>query len=229
MATSGTTNFNPPIGTLTLSAFSRCGVKRTELTPQHMQDAYLECNLLQSSWGADGITWWTVGRQDVPLTTGVGTYTVLPNVVSVLDVYVSPDNGQNGQNRIIAPFSRTDFASLSNPNEQGFPTSFWWDRVIPPTLTLWPVPDNNTTYLMTYYYYSQIQDAEIKQGGNAQLPYFWLDAYVADLAHRLSRGYAPALEQLRKADKVEAYDRACKQVETSPMYINPGLAGYYRP
>ena len=38
-------------------------------------------------------------------------------------------------------------------------------------------------------------------GGKAAVPYWWLNAYVADLAHRLSRIYAPNLEQLRKADK----------------------------
>lgn len=228
MAVSGTSSYNPPIGTLALTAFSRCGVRRTSIVAEHMQTAYEECNLLQSGWGADGITWWTVGKQDVTLTAGVGTYTVLPNVVSVLDVYVSPDNGTNGQNRLLSPFSRTDYASLSNPSQQDWPTSFWWDRIIPSTLTLWPVPDTNTTYLMTYYYYAQIQDAEIRQGGNAQVPFFWLDAYVADLAHRLSRHYAPALEQIRESDKDKAYARACKQVETAPMYISPGLSGYYR-
>ena len=112
--------------------------------------------------------------------------------------------------------------------QQGFPTSFWWDRVIPSTLTLWPVPDGSATYTLTYYYYSQIQDANLRQGGNAQVPYFWLNAYTADLAHRLARIYAPALEAARKADRDEAYMRANKQTEMAPFYISPGLAGYYR-
>jgi hypothetical protein len=36
MTTSGTYNFAPTIGDLILDAFSRCQVKRTELTPQHV-------------------------------------------------------------------------------------------------------------------------------------------------------------------------------------------------
>ena len=224
MVTSGTTAFNPPIGTLTLNAFSRCGVKRTELLAEHMENAYLEANLLQADWGSDGITWWTVSSETVPLVQGTPTYTVLPNVVSVLDVYIS--NGSS--NRLIFPFSRTDYASLAEPMQQGFPTSFWWDRVIPSTLTLWPVPDGSATYEMTYYYYSQIQDANLRQGGSAQVPYFWLNAYTADLAHRLARIYAPALEAARKADRDEAYMRANKQTELAQMYISVGLSGYYR-
>lgn len=228
MATSSTYTFNPAIGSITLNAFSRCGVRRTEILPEHMENAYLECNFLQADWSADGILWWTVERVDQPLTEGYGTYAVPDNVVSVLDVYISPNNGQTGQNRLITAFSRTDYASLAEPTQQGFPTSYWWNRTIPSTLTLWPVPDGSTTYLMSYYVYTQNQDAVIRQGGNAAIPYFWLNAYVADLAHRLARIYAPALEQQRKADRDEAYARACKQIETSPMYISPGLAGYFR-
>ena len=224
MTTSNTYNFNPPIGTLTLNAFSRCQVKRTEILAQHMEDAYLETNLMQADWGADGITFFTVLKKDVPLTQGVATYPVESNAVSVLDLYIN--NGTS--NRLILPFSRTDYASLAIPNQSGFPTSFWWDRILSLTITLWPVPDGNATYTMSYYYYTQMQDANIRQGGNAAVPYFWLNAYVTDLAHRLSRHYAPALEAQRKVDRDEAYNRASKQVENAPLYVTPGLSGYFR-
>lgn len=224
MANSGTYNFGPPLGSLALAAFSRCQVKRTELTAQHMEDVYLETNLMQSEWGADGITWWTVELVNQPLTESVATYTVPLNVVTVLDLYVN--NGSS--NRLILPFSRTDFASLANPDEQGFPTSYWQDRVIPQTVTFWPVPDGNATYTASYYAYTQMQDATLRQGGNAAIPFYWLDAYVAGLAYRLSRNYAPQLEDKRKADSEKAYATACKQVENVPLYLSPGLAGYFR-
>lgn len=194
------------------------------ITPQHMEDAWMESNLLQADWGADGITWWTVDKIDQPLTTGTATYDVPTNVVSVLDVYIN--NGSS--NRLIFPFSRTDYASLATPNQQGFPTVFWWDRTLASTITLWPVPDNTSTYTMSYYVYRQTEDASIRQGGNAAVPYFWLDAYVADLAHRLARHYAPALEAARMADRDRAYQRACDQVETAAIYVTPGLSGYFR-
>ena len=224
MPNSGTFTFNPPLGTLTLNAFSRCQVKRTEILAEHMENAWFESNLLQVDWAADGITWWTVDLVVQPLTLGVATYSVPANVITVLDLYIN--NGSS--NRLIFPFSRTDFASLATPNQQGFPTTFWFDRALSPTITLWPVPDNNAVYTMSYYVYRQTQDATIRQGGNAAIPYFWLNAYTADLAHRLSRHHAPALEQLRKQDKIEAYATACKQVEPGNMYITPGLSGYFR-
>jgi len=224
MANSNQFLFNPPIGQLTLNAFSRCQVKRTEILAEHMENAWLESNLLQADWSADGITWWTVELVTQPLTVGTSTYTVPLNVVSVLDVYIN--NGSS--NRLIFPFSRTDFASLAEPNEQGFPSVFWWNRVIPATITLWPVPDNNATYTMSYYCYTQQQDAVLRQAGNAAIPYWFLDAYTADLAHRLSRHHAPALEAVRLVDRDRAYNKAIKQVEDTPIFITPGLSGYFR-
>lgn len=224
MSTSALYTFNPPIGSLALNAFSRCGVKRTELLAQHMEDSYMETNLLQADWAADGIIWWTVELVSQPLTQGVSTYSVPANVVSVLDVYIN--NGTS--NRLIGNFSRTDYASLANPTEQGYPSVVWYNRALSPSLTLWPTPDGAATYTMNFYAYTQIQDAVAKQGGNAAIPLWWLDAFTSDLAHRLSRHYAPALEAARKIDKQEAYAKACKQVEPSAMFINPGLQGYYR-
>lgn len=224
MSTSNSYSFNPVIGSLALTSFSRIGIRRTELTSQHMENSFMETNLLQADWGADGITWWTVELVSVPLTPGTATYATDPHVVSLLDVYIN--NGSS--NRLIWPFSRTDFASLAEPNEQGFPTVFWWDRLLQPTITLWPVPDNNAPYTMNYYAYTQIQDAEPSQGGNAAIPYFWLDAYVADLSHRLARHHAPALEGQRKTDRDVAYGNACKQVELGELYITPGLQSYFR-
>ena len=222
---SNTYSFGPSIGSLALVAFSRCGIKRTEVLAEHMENSYMETNLMQSDWGADGITWWTVERLSQPLTQGVATYSVPANVLSVLDVYIF--NGTS--NRLITNFSRTDYASLANPTEQGFPTVVWYDRLLSPQLTLWPTPDGAATYTMYYYAYTQIQDAVAKQGGTAAIPFWWLDAFVADLAWRLSKHHAPALEAARKIDKEEAYAKACKQVEPSALWISPGLAGYYRP
>jgi hypothetical protein len=224
MSTSGTYNYNPALGSVVINAFARCGIKRTELLAEHMENAFMELNNLQSSWSGDGITWWTVQLIQQSITQGVATYIVPLNIVSVLDVYIS--NGSS--NRLIFPFSRTDFASLAEPGEQGFPSVFWWNRVIPSTITLWPVPDNNATYTLNYYAYTQMQDANLRQGGQAQVPYWFIDALVADLAHRLSRMHAPALEAQRKQDKIEAYNTANKQVEDAPIFITPGLSGYYR-
>jgi hypothetical protein len=225
VTTSGTFTFNPSLGEFLLNAFSRCQVKRTEILPQHIADARMEANLLQTEWSNQGVTLWTVDLQTFAMVQGTATYTVPPETVMILDLYIN--NGSS--NRLIMPFSRTDYASLAEPLQQGFPTSFWFDRLVSPTVTFWPVPDNNAVYTCSYYRYRQIQDANTAQGATIEAQYLWLDAFAAGLSHRLSRMYAPHLEQLRKTDAMEAFALAAKQgVENVPLYINPGLMGYYR-
>jgi hypothetical protein len=224
VATSGTYNYAPSLGELMLNSFNRVQVRPTALTPDHIYNFKTEAQLLQSVWTIDGVTLWTVDLQTIPLVQGTGTYTVPGNTVMILDLYVN--NGSS--NRLIMPFSRTDFASLANPTQQGFPTSFWFDRLIAPTVTFWPVPDGSATYTVSYYRYRQIQDAVLAQGGQPEIPYLWLDAWAAGMAHRLARSYAPALEAVRKGDAVEAFALASKQgVENVPLYIQPGLSGYF--
>lgn len=227
MPTTETYNFNPGLGDVILDAFSRCQVKRTELTPQHIADAKYAANFLQIAWANDGLILWTVDKQTIDLIPGTATYSVPSNTVMILDLYVVQGSGGSTQNRLIMPFSRTDYASLAQPNQVGFPTSFWFDRLVEPTVTFWPVPNEDATSV-EYYRYRQIQDADVRQGTKIEIPYLWLDAFAAGLAHRLSRSYAPNLEAQRKMDYQEAYLLAAKQgTENVGLYLTPGLIGYF--
>lgn len=234
ISTSGTYSFNPALGTLGLTAFSRIKVKRTELTPQHLEDLKTEANLLQVEWANQGVLLWEQDTQTFIMTTGTATYTVPPETVMVLDLYIN--NGS--YNRLIYPFSRTDYASLANPLTQAFPTSFFFLRTVNPTLTFWPVPDNSATYTVTYWRYKQMEDASLANATKLDIQYLFLDAFVAGLAMRLCPGYGPSvngipdpnfMDRCEKA-YIKAFDLAMKQnTENVPLYINPGLAGYYRP
>ena len=159
MTTSGTWNFNPTLGSLFLNAFSRIQVKRTELTAQHLEDAKTEANLLQTEWVNQGLELWLEDTQTINLVAGTATYTVPPTTIMILDLYVIPASGEN---IILVPFSRTDYSSLADPEEQGSPTSFIFLRTVNPTITFWPVPDNTTNYVCTYWRYRQIQWTPIR-------------------------------------------------------------------
>lgn len=227
MSTSGTYAFNPLIGDAALTAFSRIQVKSSALTQEHMFNVRMEGNLLQVDWSNKGVTLWTVDLQSVALVQGQATYDVPTNTVMMLDTYIS--TGSLPTNRWITPISRTEYASMPNPQQQAPPTVYWFDRLIAPTVTLWPVPDNGGPYTLEYYRYRQIQDAEFAGGNSPEVQYLFLDAWVAGLAHRLARHYAPALEMLRKADAKDAWDVAANQnVENVNFYIVPGLRNYFR-
>jgi len=230
MTTSGTTAYNPSLGELTLYAFNLCGVRNTALAQEHMSSARTAANLMLSSWSNRGVNLWKVDLVTVNLVTGTSTYSVPSDTVMILDAYVT--NTGNGQNidRIILPVSRTEYASYPNKQQQGFPTVYWLDRLISPTITIWPVPNtSNGPSTLSYYRVSQIQDSNFTSGQTIDIPYRWLEAFAQGLAYRLAMVWQPAIVQQLKPLADEAYNIAAQQdTEYVSMYISPQISGYYR-
>jgi hypothetical protein len=228
--TSGTYAFAPSLGEVVLNAFSRIGVRRTEILQTHMADAKMESNLLLAKMGNLQPNLWTVDQQAIPLLQGTATYTVPAETVMILDAFLRYGSPQT--DRSIYPISRSEYATYPNKTIQSFPTVYWFDRLISPTITLWAVPDGNGPYTLFYYRVRQVQDAAYSDGTNAldiEIPYLWLDAFTAGLAYRLARLYAPQLEGQRKMDADEAWQTAATQnVENVNLMVNPGLSAYFR-
>jgi hypothetical protein len=230
MTTSGTYSFNPSLGEIVLNAYARCGVRRTALMQEHMTDARFEANLMLASWANQGVNLWEVTPISVLLVQGQTTYSVPQKVVMILDAVIQQNTGTSSQfDRVIMPISRTEYSQTPNKLQQAPPTVFWFDRLINPTVTLWPVPDQSNTYTLNYYAVTQIQDAELTDAQTVDIPYRWLDAMASGLAARLSAIYAPERMQMLEAKAEQAYTIAATQdTENVPLYIMPGLSGYFR-
>ena len=233
MATSGTYTFNPSLGEITLYAYNLIGLRNTSLLQEHMEAARMASNMLCSNWSNRGVNLWAVDLVTVPLVQGQKTYDVDLNTVTMLDAYMVIDDGNgNPIDRIILPVSRTEYASYPNKETEGFTTTFWFDRLISPnpTVTLWPVPDGTSAQYLKYYRVRQIQDANLSNGTQVEIPYLWMEAFAYGLATRLAIIWAPDKVQLLKPLSDEAYEIAAEQnVETAQQYISPQIAGYYRP
>ena len=67
MTTTGTYTFNPALGEIVIGALARCGIRRTEITQQHMEDARFEANMLMSNWAGNGINLWEVDTGTINL------------------------------------------------------------------------------------------------------------------------------------------------------------------
>lgn len=228
MTTSGTTSFNPSMGEAVLFAFNLCGIRNTEIVQAHMESARMAANMLQSRWSAQGVNLWEVDLQTVALVQGQATYTVPANTITMLDAYVTIGSGAGAINRILLPISRSEYASYSNPNQQGSVTVWWFDRLLAPTFTLYLVPDGNQASL-SYYRMKQIQDATFTNGATLDMPYYFLESFVFGLAARLAMIWAPDKAIPLKAMADEAYNIAVDQnVEQAQFYIAPSLSGYWR-
>ena len=228
MASSGTYAFSPSIGETVLYAYSMCGIRRTALLQEHFEDARMAANMLFSRWSAQGVNLWQVVLNTIPLVQGTATYTVPTNVVVITDGYITVNNGSVSTDRYITPISRSEYASYSQKTTQGFPTVFWMDRLLSPTVTLWPVPDGNEAYF-NYYCVTQIQDANYTSGQTANIPYYFLEAFALGLGHRLAIVYAPDKAPGLKLLADEAYNIAADQnTETANTYISPMIGSYFR-
>ena len=230
MTTSGTYTYNPSLGELTLFAYNLAGVRNTALVQEHMEAARMAANLMLASWSNRGVNLWAVDLVTVPLVAGQSTYNVDGDTVVMLDAYMVIDNGNSDPiDRIILPISRTEYASYPNKEQQGFTTVFWFDRLIAPTVTLWPVPDGTSAQYLKYYRVRRIQDSNLQGGQNVEVPYLWLDAFAYGLASRLAQIWNPPLIQMLKPLADEAYQIAADQnVETAQQYISPMISGYFR-
>lgn len=229
MATSGTYAYNPSLGELTLYAFNLCGIRNTALLQEHMESARMAANMLLGRWSSQGVNLWCVDLQSIPLVQGTATYSVPSNTIVMLDAYVVQNTGGAAINRLILPISRSEYASYPNPSQQGFPTTYWFDRLISPTVTLWPVPDGNEVSF-DYYRVRQIQDSEFQNGQQVEIPYYFVEAFAFGLAQRLAMVWAPEKVAILKPLADESYDIAARQnIETAQQYISPMVSSYFRP
>jgi len=229
MTTSGTYAFNPSLGELTLYSFNLCGIRNTALLQEHMEAARMSSNLMLARWSNQGVNLWAVDLVTVALVAGQATYSVDANTVMILDAYLGITNSGPEIDRIIMPISRTEYASYPNKSQQGFTTVYWFDRLLSPTITLWPVPDGNSAQVLKYYRVRQIQDSNFTSGQNVEIPYRWLEAFAYGLAARLAVMFSPDKVAILKPLADESYQIAADQdTEWVQQYISPQISGYFR-
>lgn len=230
MASSGTYDFTLSNGEVVLAAYERVRVRAPSIRIEHMITARRELNLLLAEASNRQVNLWKVELMPtIPMLQGVATYAIPPRVIMILDAWIAVDNGASRIDRYITPMSRTDYSSIAAKMTPGAPTSFWFDRLIAPTITMWPVADGSGPYTLYYYACVQMQDANLPNGETPDLPYRWLDWFTAGLAHRLARIYAPDLEDKREKDANRAWQIAAAQdTENVNLSLAPPLSQYYR-
>lgn len=227
--TTGTFAFSPSLGELVLWSFSRCGVRRPAITQEHLADARTTANLILSDWANEQPNLWTVDLQTVAITQNQATYTVPADTVLILDAYLTVSNG--GATPIdlyMYPISRTEWAAFPDKTTAGRPTVYWFDRLIAPTVTLWQ-PPSDASWIFKYYRVRQMQDAALSNAATVEVPYYFLKAFGDRLAAELAVMYAPdraeALFMLAAKSWTKASDRNAEDV---PLFVVPGMQGYFR-
>lgn len=229
MATSGVYTFDPPVGSLAAYALGRVGVRRSAIEQEHLSDAYMAANLILQGWSAQQPKLWTLDTLTFALTQGQQVVTLPENFIIVTDAYIQTQVSAGVvNNRIIFPVGRSEWISYPNPFTQAFPTIYWFNRVLPPTVNLYPVPDGNGPYTLYVFGFRQNQDSLLKGQIQAELPGRWLLAYADAIAAELAPTYAPD-KYLMLAEKAAGSYKTVSDFEREvvPIYIAPGLSSYF--
>lgn len=231
MATSNSFGFNPGLGSIGAFAFGRCGIRRPQITIEHLTDMQMAANLVLSDWSIDQPMLWSVVLNSVPLVQGTTEYTLPTNVLQVLDIFIRVTTSGVENDRIIYSVSRSEYAAYPNKAQQAYPTVYWADRVSPIKLSLYPTPDGNGPYTLYYYAIEQDQDAIIAGGAQLDTPYRMLSAFTDALAAKLALSYPPPAPMTADAlDKVAMRSYAAARAqenENVALFVTPGLSSYF--
>lgn len=218
--------YQPTLSDLSLDAWERCGIQAGALTTTHFISMRRSMNLVLSRWANRGINLWKVNLISVPCVAGQANYAVDPMTIDVLDTFVTTTSGSISSDIVLHSMSRNEFAALPNKAQAGRPTSYWYDRLLKPTMTLWPVPDS--TYTLNYYQFVQINTMNPTMGATSDVPYAFLEAFTAGLAAHLAIKWAPeravTLDAYAKETWIEAAEENREKVT---MHMSPSLSGYF--
>ena len=145
-------------------------------------------------------------------TTTVSAVVSLSPAQSTIDILsaVIRTGANVGQTDIaISRISRDAYINISNKNSSSRPTQFYVDRLITPSIKLWPTPDNNT-YTLVYDKLTRIDDVDNPQN-TVDVPFRFYPCLSAGLAYYISLKRAPQRTQILKAVYEEEFERAAAE------------------
>ena len=234
MTTSGTYLTNPAAADVFAAAFSMIGVRRTELTVEHIADAAYQANMLMVDFSNRNPNQWALETQQVVLSVGVNTYSLTNRTIAIAAAYISISLGGVTNDRLLAAMSATEYAAIPIKTQQGFPNSYWINLSNPnPTLHVYYTPDSAYTYTLNLTTFRQMQDVVPPNGQTLDAPYRFLDAFTTGLAARLAINYPDQKRPTLSKDLEMLYEKraisaASQDQEDVNLYVVPGLYSYFR-
>ena len=227
MATSGTATFNMDFTEIAEEAWERAG--REMRSGYDLRTARRSMNLLTIEWQNRGINMWTIDEGTISLVQGTSSYDLPADTIDLLEHVIRTGSGNvsTQSDLSISRISVSTYASIPNKLTQGRPIQIYIDRgQANPSVTVWPVPDASSTYVLKYYRLRRIQDAG-SGVENADVNFRFLPCLVAGLAYYIAQKdpeLAPRISMLqteyeRQFDLAAQEDREKASISLVPrMY-----------
>lgn len=251
MAIATTSSFNPDVGDIIEEAFECAGLEAR--SGYDLRTARRSLNLLMLEWQNKGLNLWMVEevRVDkdsagVSLTTnflnkGTASYQVDIGTISILDIVLRMNDADVSTqvDYNLSRISEPNYAAIPNKLSQGRPIQYYFDRKEiqdtgaatdqNSTLTLWPVPDENSKYKIIYWRLKRIADVGNDASNTMEVPDRFLPALIAGLAYKIAmkRPEASHLVANLKMNYDELFTEAAEEdrVKTSARFV-PRVMGY---
>ena len=228
MATSGTATFNMDFTEIAEEAWERAG--REMRSGYDLRTARRSMNLLTIEWQNRGINMWTIDEGTINLVQGTSSYDLPADTIDLLEHVIRTGSGDVYTQSVLS-ISRicvSSYASIPNKLTQGRPIQIYIDRgQANPSVTVWPVPDASSTYVLKYYRLRRIQDAG-SGVENADVNFRFLPCLVAGLAYYIAQKdpeLAPRISML-ETEYERQFDLAAQEErEKASISLVPRMYG----
>ena len=231
MATSGTKTFEPDVAIYIEEAFERCGLELR--TGYDLKSATRSLNLMLAEWANRGFNQWTVNEKTISMVKDTSSYTIDSTnptaTIDVLDVFIRETIQGTTTDIPMTRLSRAEYANITTKTSTGKPNQYFVDKQLSPTVSVWPTPDKNSTYVLHLNVLSRMDDADV--GANTmEIPFRFFPCLTAGLAYYMALKRAPERVQGLKALYEEEFTRALSQDEERASFrISPDVRNYYTP
>ena len=228
MAVSGSKNFEPDVAEYVEEAFERCGLELR--TGYDLRTARRSVNLMLAEWSNRGLNQWTIKQKTVTMVKDTKTYNIdstNPTApIDVLDAFVRETIGGSDVDMPISRINRAEYANITNKSTTGKPNQIFVDKQTTPTISAWPVPDKNSTYVIHMNVLTRMDDADTATN-TMDVPFRFYPCFTAGLAYYMSLKKAPERTPVLKQLYEEEFQRAMSQDQSRASFrISPNLGGY---
>ena len=183
-----------------------------------------------AEWANRGLNQWTVAQKVLPMVADTVQYDIDATnptaTIDVLDVFIRETLGNQQTDVPLSRMSRAEYSNLATKATTGKPNQFYINKVLSPTITVWPAPDKNSTYTVYCNVLTRMDDSGA--GANTlDLPFRFYPCLAAGLAYYMAIKKAPEKVGMLKQMYDEEFQRALSQDEERASFrIAPDLRGY---
>ena len=228
MAVSGSKDFELDVADYVEEAFERCGLELR--TGYDLKTATRSLNLMLAEWSNRGLNQWTVAQKTIPMVADTTVYdvdsTTPTATIDVLDVFIRETIGGTATDVPLSRMSRAEYSHVATKSTTGKPNQFYVNKLLSPTIKVWPAPDKSSTYTVYVNALTRMDDADA--GANTmQVPFRFYPCLAAGLAYYIALKKAPDRVQMLKSMYEEEFDRALSQDEERASFrVAPDLRSY---